>query len=195
MFTLLPLPVETWHTPMSACSIPKGTRAVLLAVLSTSIWVPTLQAATQGSVGASSNGSLEISLTLGPAVRVSGLQDIELNATQGQDISGTSEVCIYSSGANIFQLNALGSGQGNSFSVIFGLQSIDLNVVYSNDQGDFELEPGVRLSSTLGSSTDDIDCSTNGPQGRVSVSIDGADSMSAETDTYLGTLTLVVAAE
>ena len=66
MFTLLPLPVETWHTPMSACSIPKGTRAVLLAVLSTSIWVPTLQAATQGSVGASSNGSLEISLTLGP---------------------------------------------------------------------------------------------------------------------------------
>ncbi|MGK0260793.1 MAG: hypothetical protein ACI96M_004247 [Candidatus Azotimanducaceae bacterium] len=180
---------------MSACSMPKGMRVVLLAVLSTSIWVPTLQAATQGSVGASSNGSLEISLTLGAAVRVSGLQDIELNATQGQDISGTSKVCIYSSGGNTFQLNALGSGQDNSFSVNFGSQSIDLNVVYSNDQGDFELEPGVRRSSTLGTSADDIDCSTNGPQGRVSVSIDGADSMSAETGTYLGTLTLVVAAE
>ena len=154
-----------------------------------------LAAATQGTLGDTSTGTVEITLNLGSAVRISGLADIELDAEQGADAVGATDICIFHSGGINYQLNALGSGTANAFELTTPDNSVAYAVTLTDRDGSNPLTPGVPYTASLATSGDDPDCSVNGPNARLLVSIDQAATASAPRGIYTGTLTLIVAAE
>ncbi|MEM7101297.1 MAG: hypothetical protein AAF541_23760 [Pseudomonadota bacterium] len=74
-------------------------------------------AATQGELGKASQGSVEISLTIQPTVRISALQDISLSSEQGMPTSGSSPICLFASRAGEYTIKATGSGPEKSFNL------------------------------------------------------------------------------
>lgn len=84
------------------------------------------QAATQGTEGNDSTGSLDITLTKSEALHISGLADIALTVGASGTASGTSDVCVYRSLLTGYNLTATGNSdlatQGGGIGTLFGLQ-------------------------------------------------------------------------
>lgn len=142
-------------------------------------------AARQGNLGATSTGSLDISLVINPLIQVSQLQDIQLQTLQGQSIEGSTPVCISGNYEGEFQLEAHGSGTGNEFELSAGQESIDYQVTLQSDASEVGLDP-MAPSSALPLGT------CEGTNRTLMVGIDGADTEAVQPGVYNGTLTLLV---
>ena len=159
-------------------------------------------AATQGSFGATSTGSLTINASVPGRVRISGLSDVtfssvdpSINATDAQN------VCVWSNTSTRgYSITATGSGTAGAFTLASGaLPVAPYTVQWAASSGQTS---GTSLSAATAltgqtSSAINSDCSA-GPSASASlvVSMSSAtlQGMSAGV-TYNGTLTLVVAPE
>ena len=154
-----------------------------------------VQAATQGGLGTSSTGSIDISLNLREAVRISGLSDIVLDARQGEDTHGTSSVCIYQSRGLGFKIKAVGNGQMDNFAISANQSNIEYSVAFQADGNSVQLSPGIPVSVDTVKQPSKQDCSASGPNAQVEVSIKGTESDKAVPGEYVGILTLVVSVD
>lgn len=159
-------------------------------------------ASTQGSLGATSSGSLTINASVPGRVRISGLNDVTfssvdptVNATDAQN------VCVWSNtSTKAYNITATGSGAGGAFTLASGaLPVVPYTVEWASSSGQTSgtsLAAATALTGQTSTATNS-DCSA-GPSASASlvVSIGSAtlQSMSAGV-TYNGTLTLVVAPE
>jgi len=157
-------------------------------------------AATQGSLGATSTGTVSISASVPGQVRISGLNDVSFaNQNPASDASSAQNICVYSntSGAQ-YTVTASGSGgvSGNDFELANGGLSVPYSVEWSSSSGQ---TTGTALTSTVASaafaSTATQQICASGPSSSASliVKISSGDlsTMQAAT-TYSGTLTLLV---
>ncbi|MEM9620093.1 MAG: hypothetical protein AAF993_00495 [Pseudomonadota bacterium] len=150
-------------------------------------------AAVDGTLGATSTGSFDISLTVNGAVKISNLSDMTLPPFSGSDVSNTQTACVYSNstGGNY---NVTATATGASFDLNGTGGSILYNVEYDDGSagGFVGLTHGNAAAMTNASATDD-DCGGSGSNATVRVSVDAADAAAVPQGSYTSTLTLLVA--
>lgn len=159
-------------------------------------------AATQGSLGTTSTGSVSISASVPSRVRISGLSDVAFtNADPSVDASNAQNVCVWSNTSTRgYSITAMGSGAANAFTLSSGaLPVVPYTVEWAQTSGQAS-GTGITASTALTGQTSSAinpDCSA-GPAASASLIVSVASSaLQGMTSgvTYNGTLTLVVAPE
>lgn len=158
-------------------------------------------AATQGSLGATSTGSISIGVSVPSLVQISGLTDVSFaNQDPTVPAADAQNVCVWSNGSTKgYNVTATGSGTGSAFTLANGALTVPYSVEWSGTAGQ---SSGTALTSGsalrgLTSTATDATCAS-GPSDTASLIVKIAtpdlQSMQASTN-YTGTLTLVVAPE
>jgi hypothetical protein len=151
-------------------------------------------AATQGTLGATSTGSLNITLTINQLVQISALDDIALgNYTGGGNMTGFDDLCVYSN-IGAYRITATGNGTGAAFHLIGGAATIPYAVQWADEAGAATgdaMTSGTVLTNQTGTITTP-NCN-NGNNARVRVTVNSTDLAAAPAQAYTGVLTLLVA--
>ena len=157
-------------------------------------------AATQGTVGATSTGSLNITLTIPQLVRITGLTDITMPTWDGStDIQGTDNVCVFSS-TRRYTVTATGSGASSAFTLADGTAPTPNTIAYAVEwaaSSGASSGTGLTSGTALTAQTTNATSTTcaGGTNATVIVKITSANLSAAPSagTNYTGTLTLVVA--
>jgi len=154
-------------------------------------------AATQGTVGATSTGDLDISLTIVDEVRISNLVDITLGTFLGADLGGSSPACVFRSGTGNYEITATGDGGTGSdeFALTDGTNSVDYTVAYDDGSGAVLVSSGTPLTGQTGGDPASDTCAGTGDNGTIAVNVLASDMEGLPAGAYTGTLTLTVAPE
>jgi hypothetical protein len=155
-------------------------------------------AATQGTLGATSTGSVGISATVPGRVQISGLSDIAFGTVDPTvAASSAQDVCVWSNtSGRAYDLTATGSGASNAFTLSDGTNTLAYSVEWSATSGQSSgtaLTPGTSLTALTSVATNPT-CSS-GPASSASliVKMTAANLQAAVASSYTGTLTLLVA--
>lgn len=161
--------------------------------------------ATQGTLGATSSGTSNISVTKAIQAQISDISDMTLSNWSVGDpaVQLYSNVCVYSSTGS-YKVTATGSGSGSAFTIASGGNNIPYSVVWNaGGAGGLAstgttLTAGVQSSSFSNASTTSATCNGGGAgnnTARVVVNITQGNMESAASSTtpYTGTLTMIVA--
>lgn len=146
-------------------------------------------AATDGTLGATSTGSVNITATIDDLVNISRLDDLDMGSLSPSNLTATEAFCIYRNGTGAYQITATGSGTGGSFAVTDG--SIDLPYVL-NINGS-SVSPGTPLSGTGANQTSIVCGATDNAS--LTIGFNSTEIAAANTGLYSGVLTLIVAPE
>jgi hypothetical protein len=152
-------------------------------------------AAQDGLLGATSQGDLEITLTIDPLVQISGLTDIQLGTyTGGADITGVDNLCVYSNTGG-YEITATGDGgTGSEFELNGTGHDVPYTVEWADSAGAGTGSPmtsGTVLPGQGGTFTTP-DCG-GGNNAQVIVTVNSTDLLAAPAQAYAGVLTLLVA--
>ena len=151
-------------------------------------------AASDGTTGFTSTGTIFIDLIVNEEVKISNLIDIPLGVFAGVDAVGTSPACIYrNGGTGLYTITATGSGAASAFTLNNGPTTVAYGVEFNDGSGLSSLIVGGPLAAT-GASGVDNDCGGGGAgNSTVQVTVLAADAAVLPALTYSGTLTLIVA--
>ncbi len=146
-----------------------------------------------------SEGALDITLSVPPLVRISDLDDLALGEFQGAGLSGSDDVCIWST-TRAYTVRAQGDGSGGAFTLTGGSNgdTLDYSVQWAESAG---ASSGISLTSgsaLTGRSATSASATCNGGANlNATVIVDVAESelATATADDYSGTLTLTVEPE
>ena len=152
-------------------------------------------AATQGTVGFNSTGTLDITLDVNDEVRISNLTDINLGVFAGVDVSGSSAACVYRNGTGNYQLTASGDGAAGAFTLTDGVATVPYSVTYDDGSGPLAATSGTAMTGLTGGDPGSTTCAGTGNNGTVTVTVLAADASGLAAATYAGILTLLVAPE
>lgn len=155
-------------------------------------------AATQGTLGSTSTGSISISASVANRARISGLSDVAFtNQDPASDASSAQNVCVWSNTATrSYTITASGSGAGNAFTLANGGSTVPYSVEWNASSGQTSgtVLTADTASASLVSTAVNQNCSS-GPASSASliVKLASADlsTLPAATN-YTGTLTLLV---
>ncbi len=170
-----------------------------IMLLGAALFGSAASAATQGSLGATSTGSIAISLSVAGRVQITGLGDVSFVAVS-PDAAATSaqNVCVWSNTATRgYSVTASGSGAGNAFELSGPANTTPYAVAWSDAAGQTAGTPlgaGAALSG-LRSSATSPDCGNGGAaSSSLIVTVEPAALQAAQPDTtYTGALNLLVA--
>jgi len=162
-----------------------------------------VMAATQGSLGGTSTGSLDINVSKPARVRISDLNDLTLASWVNGDgpVTLKDDVCVYSTKAQGgYTVKATGSGAGSAFTLANGDSVLPYSVSWNAGGVNALADTGTQLVSNVtsakmtGAARDSSSCngSTPGPTARIIVSMLETDMDAAVDGTYNGSLTLLV---
>lgn len=164
-------------------------RALVLAGIMTIVVVSgDTTALTQGTAGASSEGSLSIQLSIPALVKIQGLQDIDLGSYTGAgDLQGASNACVKRNGAGTYSVTAssinafaLTGSASVPYDVTWGGQPLGQGVVLAG-----QIPEAVALQEVCGATA----------MNKVGVRVQAADLQAAPSGAYTDTLTLIVVPE
>jgi hypothetical protein len=162
-------------------------------------------AATDGTLGTTSTGTTDISVTKTKLAQISAMSDLTIGSYTlgGGDQHMETAACVYSSSVNGgYKVTATGSGASNAFTLTDGASHTLAYSVIWNSGGvgalgttGAALTSGTQTASLTGGATDSATCAgaVAGPTAQVNVNILGSALDAAPAGTYTGTLTLVVA--
>ncbi len=161
---------------------------------------PAAWAATQGTIGATSTGSITISVTKTARARISNLNDMTLAAWEEANgtVQLTDDVCIYSTRPNgTYTIRADGSGPSNGYMLANGGNLLPYTVTWNaggvgalSNTG-IGLTPHITSSPFTKASTTSPTCS-DGDNARIIVGISSQNMSTAVEGSYVGVLTLLV---
>ena len=158
-------------------------------------------AASQGTLGSTSTGSVLISASVPNRVQLSGLSDVSfLNQDPATAALNAQNVCVWSNTTTKgYNVTATGSGTASAFTLGSGALTVPYSVQWSATSGQSSgtaLATGTALTG-LKSTATSANCSSGVSSSAsliVTMSTANLQTMQAAT-TYTGTLTLVVAPE
>ena len=202
MFKLLMMP-PFWRKFVGNFAMFNQFRCALAAGAAASLLLtgPAL-AATQGSFGATSTGSVNINASVPGRVRISGLTDVTFsNVDPSVAAIDAQSVCVWSNTSTRgYSITATGSGAASAFTLSSGaLPVVPYTVAWAPTSGQTTgtgLTAGAALTGQT-STAINADCSA-GPSASASLVVSvGSSTLQSMTAgvTYNGTLTLVVAPE
>ena len=158
-------------------------------------------AATQGSLGATSTGSVAINASVPNRVQLTGLTDVSFaNQDPATAATNAQNVCVWSNTSTKgYNVTATGSGTANAFTLANGALTVPYTVEWAGSTGQTSgtaLASGTALTGLTSLATN-AQCAS-GPSKSASlivrISTANLQTMQAATS-YTGTLTLVVAPE
>lgn len=150
------------------------------------------QAASQGRLGATSSGSIGISLHIPPRVDVAGAGDIKLAANGG---TVEQPLCISGRGSPSYEVAAYGSGKAGAFTMVGDEGAAIVYDVSFRTPGDArptDLAPGAQSRSFV---LPGSEACVAGGGSAVVIDLTAGGAGGADETPYTGTLTLVVAPE
>ena len=158
-------------------------------------------AATQGSLGATSTGSVSIGASVPSRVRLTALTDVSFaNQDPATPASNAQNVCVWSNTSTKgYNVTASGSGAGNAFTLANGALTVPYSVEWAASSGQISgtaLTSGSAFSGLTSTATN-ASCSSGAASTAsliVKIATTDLQGMQAAT-AYTGTLTLVVAPE
>lgn len=150
-------------------------------------------AATDGTLGSTSQGDLDISLSIANLIQISNFSDLALGAYSGTgDLEGNDDLCVYRNNAG-GQYTITATASEGSFKVVAGAEEIPY-AAYFNDvtgtTGEIPLAYSTATATQSGANTVSADCSSGGLRANVHVKVLEADLQAAEPGSYSGTLIL-----
>ena len=172
--------------------------ALLCAALASGFASGPAFAASQGTLGSTSTGTVSISASVPSRARITGLSDVAFtNQDPGTPASNAQNVCIWSNTATKgYTVTATGSGSGSAFTLTNGSGTVPYSVEWAASSG--QTSGSALLSGTatgtLTTTAVNQTCSV-APATTASliVNIATADLSTMDAGTsYTGTLTLVV---
>lgn len=180
-----------------------ASRATLRSVASSAALAALLlggsaQAATQGTLGSTSTGSVTITASIGAKAQISGLTDITFNALDAvNNATLSNNACVWSNTATKnYTIKATGSGTSSAFTIKDASNNlIPYSVAWAASSG---ASSGTALtagtaSASLASAATSPTCGGSGSSSTLLVSIAAADQQAMIAGTsYTGTLTLLV---
>lgn len=173
----------------------------LLAAGLAAAGVGSASAATQGSLGTNSTGSISIGASVPNRVQLTGLSDVAFtNQDPMSPATNSQNVCVWSnSSTKGYNITATGSGSSGAFTLANGSLTVPYSVEWSGTSGASSgtaLSSGAPLTGLVSTATNPTCSSGAATTASLIVNLTAADlqSMKAAT-TYTGTLTLVVAPE
>jgi hypothetical protein len=192
-----------WREFFRDCTMSNHFRRTLLAGSAAALLLaePAL-ASTQGSLGATSTGSVNINASVPGRVRISGLSDVTFsNVDPSVAASNAQNICVWSNTSTRgYSITATGSGAANAFTLSSGALPVVPYIVQwaptSGQTSGTSLAAGTALTGQT-STAINSDC-TAGPSASASLVVSiGSPTLQGMTAgvTYNGTLTLVVAPE
>lgn len=175
-------------------------RLLLAMALAAVVSSPGL-AATQGTPGPTSTGTVTINASITPEVNITSLDDITFSATlmrgalaTGADVTGGDQFCIWSNNPDgSYFITATGNGAGNAFSLTDGTRTLPYSVAVTTaaQPAGANLTTGVK-SGRLTSPATVPDCA-GATTANLLIRITNANIATMEaTTTYTGVLTLLV---
>lgn len=155
-------------------------------------------AATDGTLGATSTGTVSITASVPNRARISGLSDINFtNQDPASAASAAQNVCVWSNTATkAYTITASGSGTGSAFTLSNGGATVPYQVQWAGASGALTgttLTAGSASSSFTSTATNQNCASGPSASASLIVGLDTANlgTMSAGSN-YTGTLTLLV---
>ena len=159
-------------------------------------------AATQGALGATSIGSLLLTVRKTASAGISGLRDMTANLTESNsDLTWSNDVCVFSTNVGgSYTIKATGSQGNGTFALSDGAKVLPYNVLW-NDGGAGNLsnsgvllQPGVTSHEMTKAATDSANCNgaSTGPTARLIINIPAANIRAADVGNYTESLTLIV---
>ena len=175
-----------------------GRALALLVAVAGGLTAGQASAATQGSLGSNSTGSISISASVPNRARITGLSDVAFtNQDPSTAASNAQNVCVWSNTATkAYTITATGSGTASAFTLSNGAANVPYTVEWASTSGQTSgtaLTAGT-ASSSLTSTATNQNCAS-GPSASASLIVGIATAnlgtMSAGSS-YTGTLTLLV---
>jgi hypothetical protein len=161
----------------------------------------TALAATQGSLGTTSTGSISIGASVPYRVQISGLADVSFaNQDPTTPAANAQNVCVWSNTSTRgYNVTATGSGAGSAFTLAGGASTVPYAVEWAGSSGQSSgtaLTSGAALTGLTSTATSATCASGPSSSASLIVRISTANLQTMEAATaYTGTLTLVVAPE
>jgi hypothetical protein len=159
-------------------------------------------AATDGVLGASSNGGLDITFALDVAGIIVDLRDFNLGNWSGTgELRDNDDLCIGTTGTDEYIIRADGQGAGNNFVLSNGTSELAYRVFWNDTigtAGNFELAAGVQSTNmtnppnTFVSTGGGNYICTGDRDANVEVVVEEAALQAAEAGAYSGVLTLTM---
>ena len=167
-------------------------KIALSTAIATTLFAGQAFAEEQGTLGATSTGKSEVTLTINDQVQITGVDDITLGAFNGtDDLTGSTEFCVYRSGGDDYQMTISAEGK-TSLEVATG----DTIGFTARVDGDNNASDGALIAhgGTSGTFTGSnaLDCNTT-DNAALEVNFAAADlrTASAATD-YTATVVILV---
>jgi hypothetical protein len=157
-------------------------------------------AATQGTPGPTSTGTVTINASITPEVNITNLDDITFDATSlrtalntGGDANERDSVCVWSNNVDgSYFITATGDGAGNAFTLNDGTRTLGYGVNWVDSKTKAATLLAGTKSPVFTSSATDPDCG-GGTNSELQVFIFNVTIATMEaTTTYTGVLTLLV---
>jgi hypothetical protein len=155
-------------------------------------------AASQGSLGATSTGSVTITASVPNRARITGLTDVAFtNQDPSTAASNAQNVCVWSNTATkAYTVTATGSGASSAFTLSNGTTTVPYSVGWASSSGQTSgtaLTAGTASASLISAATHQTCASAPAASASLVVGISTTDlgTMSAGSS-YTGTLTLLV---
>lgn len=159
-------------------------------------------ASTQGTLGATSTGSVTINATIASRVQISGLSDVTFNAVDPTVAAASAQnVCVWSNTSTRgYRITASGNGAGSAFTLASGvLPVVPYSVEWAGSSGQASgsaLSSGTALTGLTSTATNPTCASGASSSASLIVKMASADLQTMQAGpTYTGTLTLLVAPE
>lgn len=158
-------------------------------------------AATQGTAGSTSTGTVSISASVPSRVQLSGLSDVTFaNQDPAVDASNAQNVCVWSNTITRgYRVTATGSGASSAFTLANGADTVPYSVEWAGTSGQSSgtaLAAGTALTGLTSSATNPTCSAGAAASASLVVKIAAADLQAMQAAaTYSGTLTLLVAPE
>jgi len=156
----------------------------------------TVMAATQGTLGTSSTGTVNITVGVGDQIQITALADITGPYIPGSDFTGSSPACVYrNGGSGDFDLTATSSnGSGTDFRLNDAGTFVIYDVTFNDSvSGAIDMDNAV-LDNTNFTNADTASPTCSGaPQSTIAINVPDANLGAVVAGTYTDTLTILVA--
>jgi len=165
--------------------------AVAAAILAAGATVPSAQAAGNGSLGASTAGTIDLNIVVPNLVQISMLNDVNLGAWSGSNMTAFEQFCTFSSTRSYRVTASSAHGVGNRFYMENAGTTLRY-VVRWYDSNNFSRNlRNNQASATFSSNATAVDCGgiTNS---RVRIRVRNNWAAATPAGTYTDTLTLVI---
>jgi len=166
--------------------------AAVAAALAVSALAGTAHAATQGTLGSTSTGSIDINATIPNLAQISRLDDINLGSWSGVDLNGSESFCVFSS-TRSYTITATSA---NASGTVFRLKDSGTNYIAYNVSWTDTSPATVALASGTASGAQQASATAVNCGGAdnttVSINVPTANIAAVPAGSYSDTLTLLV---